>query len=102
LLAVVLASVVVSTLAGSNETAPTTKAWAAGLKNLTPEQGQTLLKIARDLFPNRELADLYYTACIDPYDLAASDPQAKADVLDALQTCIAPAGEYHLRRNLRR
>jgi hypothetical protein len=44
------------------------------------------LKIARDLFPSQELIDSNYTACIDPYDIAASDPQAKADVLDALKT----------------
>lgn len=44
------------------------------------------MKIARDLFPSQELHDSTYTACIDPYDIAASDPQAKADVLDALKT----------------
>ena len=86
MLSVVLVSVLVSTSAASNETAPATKAWAAGLKNLTPEQGQTLLKITRDLFPSQELPDSNYTLCIDPYDVGASDPQAKADVLDALKT----------------
>lgn len=86
LLVTVLAGVLVSTAAVSNEAAQAAKAWTAGLENLTPEQGQTLLKIARDLFPHQGLADSNYTVCIDPYDVAASDPQVKADVQDALKT----------------
>jgi hypothetical protein len=74
----------VSTSAVSARAAESSNAWAAGLKNLTPEQGQTLLKIAHDLFPRDELADSKFTACIDPYDTAASDPQAKQAVEDAL------------------
>lgn len=61
-----------------------TNAWAAGLKNLTPQQGLTLLVIARDLFPHDEIADSKYTACIDPVDTAAADPQEKAAVEDAM------------------
>jgi hypothetical protein len=70
----------------AKETAPVTQAWAASLKNLTPQQGLTLLQLARDLFPNPELADSSYTQCIDPYDAAASDPQAKADMEEAFKT----------------
>lgn len=85
LLVLVFAGVLASTSAISNG-ATGSKAWAAGLKNLTPGQGETLLRIARDLFPSQDLADSSYTVCVDPYDVAASDPQAKADVLDALKT----------------
>lgn len=40
LLVVVLGGVLVSVSAVSNEAAPTTKAWAAGLKDLTPSKGR--------------------------------------------------------------
>lgn len=86
LLVLAIADALVSTAAISNEATPCSKAWAAGLKNLTPEQAQTPLKIARDLFPGQDLPDSNYTLCVDPYDAAASDPQVKADVLDALKT----------------
>jgi hypothetical protein len=82
----VLAGLLVSTSSFSNEAAQALVAWAAGLKNLTPEQGQTLLKVARDLFPHQELADSSYTVCIDPYDAAALDPRAKAEIQDGLKT----------------
>ena len=86
LLIVVLVGFVASSSAIAKELAPATQAWAAGLKNLTPQQGQTLLKVARDLFPNPDLADSNYTVCIDPYDAAASDPQAKAEMEEAFKT----------------
>lgn len=86
LLIVVLVGFVASTSVVARDAAPATQAWAAGLKNLTPQQGQTLLKLARDLFPNPELPDSNYTVCVDPYDVAASDPQAKAEMEEALKT----------------
>lgn len=58
--------------------------WAASLRNLTPSQGQTLLALARDFFQHPELADAYYTVCIDPYDRAAADPQAKAALEESM------------------
>jgi len=60
-------------------------AWAATLKNLQPDQGRTLLQMARDSFAHEELADSHYTRCIDPYDAAASDPQTKEKIDDALK-----------------
>ncbi len=86
LLVVVLVGCVASIPAVAKEAAPATQAWAAGLKNLTTQQGQTLLQLARDLFPNPELADSNYTVCVDPYDVAASDPQAKAEMEEAFKT----------------
>ncbi len=59
--------------------------WAAGLKNLTPAQGRTLLALARDFFPHPELADSHYTVCIDPYDDAAADPEAKGALEESMQ-----------------
>ncbi|MGH8677893.1 MAG: hypothetical protein ACREUQ_06020 [Burkholderiales bacterium] len=66
------------------EAADESSTWAAGLKNLTPEEGLTLLKLTRDFFPHDELADARYTRCIDPYDTAAADGKAKQEIDEAL------------------
>jgi hypothetical protein len=60
-------------------------AWAAGLKNLTPAQGKTLLKFARDLFPDGRLEESKFTACLTPYDAEAGDPQKREPLLDSLK-----------------
>jgi hypothetical protein len=59
--------------------------WAAGLKNLTPAQGKTLLKFARDLFPDERLEESKFTACLTPYDAEAGDPQKRESLLDSLK-----------------
>lgn len=71
--------------AGAAAAAADTNAWAAGLSNMTPEQGRTLLIIARDLFQHEELADSNFTACIDPVDAAAGDPKEKAAIEGAME-----------------
>ena len=68
----------------SSQAADSSSAWAAGLKNLTPEQGETLLMLGHDLFPHDEIPDAKLTTCIDPVDAAAGDPQAKQSLDDAL------------------
>jgi len=60
-------------------------AWAAGLKNLTPAQGQPLLKFARDLYPDEHLEESKFTACLTPYDAEAGDPQKREPLLDSLK-----------------
>jgi hypothetical protein len=58
-----------------------TASWA----NLTPQQAETLLQIARDLVPREELADSAYSACIDVQDKAAGDPAEKQALDEALK-----------------
>jgi hypothetical protein len=53
-------------------------AWAQGAKNLLPHTMATLVKVARDIFPHDHLADSYYVAAIAPYDVAASNADARA------------------------
>lgn len=60
-------------------------AWAAGLKNLTPEQGKTLMKFAHDLFPDEGLKESKFMACLTPYDDEAGDPQKREPLLDSLK-----------------
>ncbi len=62
-----------------------TASWTSSLKHLTPAQGQTLLKLSRDFYPHDELGDEPYARCIDPYDAAAADPQAKQALEESLQ-----------------
>ena len=85
IIAAVLVGFALSTLVASIGAQQSTDAWAAGLKNLTPEQGLTLLKLTRDWFQDDELADSSYTVCIDPYDAAAGDAQTKGALEDALK-----------------
>jgi hypothetical protein len=60
-------------------------AWAAGLKNLTPAQGKTLLKFARDLFPDERLEESKFTACLTPYEAEAGNPQKREPLMDSLK-----------------
>jgi len=65
--------------------AETADAWAAGLQNLTPAQGKTLMKFARDLYPDEQLEESKFTACLTPYDADAGDPQKREPLLDSLK-----------------
>ncbi|HEV8647006.1 MAG TPA: hypothetical protein VGR01_15715 [Burkholderiales bacterium] len=60
-------------------------AWAAGLRNLTPAQGRTLMRFARDLFPDEGLKESKLMACLAPYDAEAGDPQKRESLLDSLK-----------------
>ena len=60
-------------------------AWTNALKNLTPAQGRTLMKFARDLFPDERLDDAKLSVCLTPYDAEAGDPQKRAPLLDSLK-----------------
>lgn len=60
-------------------------AWLAGLRNITPAQGKTLMKFARDLFPDEGLKESKFTACLTPYDDEAGDPQKRESLLDSLK-----------------
>lgn len=81
---VVAAAFVILASGSGVHAADDSSAWAAGLKNLTPAEGLTLLKLTRDFFQHEELADSSYTRCIDPYDAQASDQAVKADIAGAM------------------
>ena len=54
-------------------------AWAMELKALSPDQGATLMRFVRDLFPHDQLIDAIYASAIAPLDEeAAKDPKTKA------------------------
>jgi len=81
-LAATLFTAFITTPCGAAEAAD---AWVAGLQNLTPAQGRTLMKFARDLYPDERLEESKFTACLAPYDAEAGDPQKREPLLDSLK-----------------
>jgi hypothetical protein len=85
ILTAALSALIIATLGEPVVAAEAADAWAAGLKNLTPAQGKTLMKFARDLFPDERLEESKFTACLKPYDAEAGDPQKREPLLDLLK-----------------
>jgi hypothetical protein len=60
-------------------------AWALGVKNLKPETMQTLVQMARDIYPHDHLGDRFYAAAVATYDnQAGTDPAVKTLVEDGI------------------
>lgn len=60
-------------------------AWALGVKNLKPETMQTLVQMARDIYPHDHLGDRFYAAAVATYDnQAGTDPAVKSLVEDGI------------------
>ncbi|HKJ73581.1 MAG TPA: gluconate 2-dehydrogenase subunit 3 family protein [Alphaproteobacteria bacterium] len=54
-------------------------AWAMELKAFSPQDGATLLRFTRDLFPHDQLIDAIYASALAPLDAeAAKDPATKS------------------------
>jgi len=60
--------------------------WTAGLKTLSAKEGETLLKIARQIFPHDQLADRYYQKVVADLDAEAAKV---ADVTKLLRDGVA-------------
>lgn len=56
--------------------------WTASLKSLNAHEGETLLKVARQIFPHDRLADAYYATVVGDLDAEAGK---NADTLKLLQ-----------------
>jgi len=57
--------------------------WTARLKTLTAHEGETLLKMARQIFPHDRLGDSYYIKTVEDLDAEASSKPATAKMLSA-------------------
>jgi hypothetical protein len=55
--------------------------WTAGLKGLNAHEGETLLKMARDIFPHDQLDDSYYVKVVQDLDAEAATKPATAKLL---------------------
>ena len=57
------------------------EAWGLEVKALKPETMQTLIQMARDIYPHDRLADRFYAIAVKEYDeKSAADPRLKAQV----------------------
>lgn len=68
----------------AGETIGASAAWAADAKNLPPPTLVTLAKMARDIFPHDQLADVYYVRAVTPWDAKAADPAIKAMLVEGV------------------
>jgi hypothetical protein len=59
------------------------------LRNLSADEGRTLVALAQDFFPDEEEAR--YRECIVPVDAAMADPAQKAQMQDALSLVLGGA-----------
>ena len=57
--------------------------WTARLKTLTAHEGETLLKMGRQIFPHDRLDDSYYIKAVEDLDAEASSKPATAKMISA-------------------
>ncbi|HLK87986.1 MAG TPA: hypothetical protein VKT27_15910 [Candidatus Binataceae bacterium] len=57
--------------------------WTAGLKTLDPHQAETLLRMARRIYPHDRLSDAYYIKVVEDLDAEATAKPATARMLKA-------------------
>lgn len=70
---------------GSSWIASADGAGALGVKNLKPETMQTLVQMARDIYPHDHLADRFYAFAVAGYDeKAGADAGVKALIEDGI------------------
>ncbi len=68
-------------------------AWAVELKTLTTEEGQTLMKMGRTLFPHKKLPDAVYALLAKDLDAgAAADPKKAQALRDGIKSLNEQAG----------
>ena len=72
--------------AGVTLTATPSGAWALEVTTLDQHQAMTLLKVARQVFPHKTLADVYYTSVVQSLDAKAG---ASAETAKALADAVA-------------
>lgn len=71
-------------------------AWAVSVKNLKPETMQTLIQMARDIYPHDHLADKYYAGAVAGYDdQAGEDKDLKYLIEDGVTALDAMAAAQH-------
>lgn len=75
------AAAAIAALPGSRLILGAGDAWAVELNAFTAEQGETLLRLLRDLFPHDHVADAFYANALAPLDDAASADAATTDLL---------------------
>jgi hypothetical protein len=67
---------------GSGWIASPDGAWAVEAKNLKPQTMQTLIQMARDIYPHDHLADRFYAFAVAGYDEKAGADAALKDLIE--------------------
>ena len=71
-------------------------AWAVGAKTLKPTAMQTLVQMARDIYPHDQIADRFYAFAVASYDeKAATDGALKTLIEDGIASLDALAQDKH-------
>jgi hypothetical protein len=61
------------------------EAWGLEVKTLKPETMQTLIQMARDIYPHDRIADRFYAVALKEYDeKSATDTALKAQIEDGI------------------
>jgi len=77
------AAAVLATLEGSRLIIGPGQAWALEMNSFSAEQGDTLLRLLRDIFPHDYLADVFYANALAPLDDAAAASEETQALLAA-------------------
>jgi hypothetical protein len=59
------------------------EAWGLEVKNLKPETMQTLIQVARDIYPHDRIADRFYAIALKEYDEKAAGDAALRETIEA-------------------
>jgi hypothetical protein len=72
------------------------EAWGLEVTSLKPETMQTLIQMARDVYPHDRIADRFYAIALKEQDAkAAADPALKAQLEDGVATIDRLANETY-------
>ena len=77
--AIVVAGAAVA-VSGVNVVADAADQWTSGLKTLNAHEGETLLKVARQIFPHDRLADTDYIVVVMDLDTEAAAAICETDL----------------------
>lgn len=77
------AAAVLATLEGSRLIVGPGQVWALEMRSFSATQGDTLLRLLRDIFPHDNLADVFYANALAPLDDAAATDDAVQSMLVA-------------------
>ena len=73
-----------------------TAAWAEDAKSISPHAMATLVKMARDIYPHDQIADVFYIRAVTPWDAkAGKDSVVRAMVEEGVVRIDADAQDKH-------
>ena len=81
------ASAIAAITISGNALLHSVEAWGLDVRNLKPETMQTLIQMARDLYPHDRVADRFYAVAVKGFDdKAGSNPATKKTIEDGISS----------------